>query len=229
MATPTVTARLVPTPVARDLGDPTGNATPGATADLAAVVAGVAGVDGVEVVGGSVDGGTTPGDGVVHLLITVEGEATVGAAQTIIDNVLALDTGDVYDDGGSDLVLTYAPGAEDRIEQDPALNDPDGVTLDISDANVEDIEYVVTLSQGAKLVSIDLTSTDLDGVDVPYHVRHGDPQGHQSQKRQDNTFVVEVGPAPADSEVGSPHDLVVTVTDSNGREGADTVAVTVQV
>lgn len=229
MATPTVTARLVPTPVARDLGDPAGNATPGATADLAAVVAGVTGVDSVEVVGGSQDGGTTPGDGVVHLLVTILGEATVGAAQTIIDNVLALTSNDVYADGGSDAVVTYAPGAEDDIEQDPVLSTPADVSIDISDGSTADIEYsVATISDGARIASIALTSAALDGVSVPYEVIAGDPQGHESQKRQDKTFVVRVGPAPSGADVGSPHDLVTTITDTDGRTSAgDTVAVTV--
>jgi hypothetical protein len=114
-----------------------------------------------------------------------------------------------------------------KIESDPIISAPANVALDISDADTEDIVYTFTLSQDARLVSIGLVSTDLDGVDVPYEVVQGDPQGHESQKSSEKRFVVRVGPAPTSSEVGSPHDLVVTITDSNGRTDADTVAVTV--
>lgn len=233
MATPTVTARLVPTPVARDLGDPAGTATPGSDADLAAVVAGVTGVDSVEVVGGSQDGGTTPGDGVVHLLVTVEGESSVEDAETIIDNVLALDTADVYDDGGSDLVLTYAPGAEDKVEADPTVADSGDVEADIDDEDIADQTFDIIFTPtatGGKIVSVAVADTDdledTGSATASIDIVSGDPQGHESQKNPDNAVKVRVSGIPADATVAS-YTITATFTDSNGRTGDGTAEVDV--
>lgn len=114
-----------------------------------------------------------------------------------------------------------------KIEADPVLTAPGDVALDISDGDTENIEWTVTLSQDASLVSAVLTSSELDGVNVPYSIFHGDPQGHDSQKSSAGIIRAVVGPAPSGADVGSPHDLTLTVTDSDGRTKTDVVAVTV--
>lgn len=114
-----------------------------------------------------------------------------------------------------------------KIEADPVLSAPANVAIDISDADSVVIEWTVAVSQDATLASIVVASSDLDGVSVPFSVIHGDPQGHDSQKSSAGIIRVRVGPSPAGGEVGSPHDITLTVTDSDARTDADTVAVTV--
>jgi hypothetical protein len=194
-------------------------------------------------------------DAIVTCSVVPSGVA--GSIATLVTDLLAESLDTVTADPGADLVVsaevTHSVAADadgttslaaietavtnvgdceilegsTKIESDPILSAPANVALDVSDADTEDIVYTFTLCQDARLVSIALASTDLAGVSIPFSVVHGDPQGHESQKSGEKRFVVRVGPSPAGGTVGSPHDLTVTITDSNGRTDADTVAVTV--
>lgn len=112
-------------------------------------------------------------------------------------------------------------------EVDPVLSSPSDVALDISDGDTEEIKWSVTLNRGARLVSIDLDYSELTAVVVPVAV-YGDPGAHQSRALDGETIRLVVGPAPAGADTGSPHNILLSVTDSNGRTSAvDVVAVTV--
>lgn len=112
------------------------------------------------------------------------------------------------------------------IESDPVLNAPADGTLDISDAGTLLRTYTPVLSEGASLVSVEVTTNEIPSGAVV--ISRGNPQGHESQKSGDNSFDLTIGPAVAGDEVGSPHNVIVTVTDSNGRTDTDTIAITVQ-
>lgn len=114
-----------------------------------------------------------------------------------------------------------------KIEADPSVSAPSDVAINISAADTVVIEWEVTLVGEAKLASVAVASTGLDGVSTPYEIIHGDPQGHDSQKSSAGIVRVLVGPAGAGGATGSPHDITLTVTDSNGRTAADTVAVAI--
>jgi hypothetical protein len=114
-----------------------------------------------------------------------------------------------------------------RVVADPVVSAPSNVSIDISDENTVVVQWEASVSQNASLASVAVESADLDGVNVPYAIIHGDPSGHDSQKSSAGIVRVLVGPAPAGAATGSPHDLVITVEDSDGREASDTVQVAV--
>ena len=170
---------------------------------LATEVDAVAGTDTV-----TIDRGQ---DKVVSIDLVVT-DAVLATAESIVDDVVAAVDVQVF---------------SQISESDPVLDSPADVAIDISDADSVKVVWTATLSAGARIASIDVTSTDLAAVDIPVVIK-GDPQGHESQKNSQNQVIVTVGPAPTGGEVGSPHALTLAVTDTNGRTSAvDSVNVAV--
>lgn len=166
--------------------------------------------------------------------------ADIDALAVLIDAVAGTDT--VVVDRGLDKVVTVDVIIDDPVlataqavvpailgavanaalfsqldEFDPTLNAPSNVSLDISDGNVAFITWIATLSPGAKIASITVAG-DAPGI-VPVEIR-GDPRGHESQKLGEPMVIAKVGPAGTGDEVGTPHQLTLTITDTNGRVSA---------